>query len=132
MFVANLTEASLTMAEAPEPKIEKEIERIRDLLWGGTIKWDIFRRWSQGRFNMVLLNLVALFEVLNCVFPSKLFLFLFMRRGSGFEFSDVEPSALVQRQGGPCAVIAPVQAYLLKNLLLEATNCQNFANVSAI
>lgn len=32
----------------------------------------------------------------------------------GFEFSEVEPSALVQKQGGPCAVIAPVQAYLLK------------------
>lgn len=35
----------------------------------------------------------------------------------GFEFSEVEPSALVQKQGGPCAVIAPVQAYLLKILL---------------
>lgn len=37
----------------------------------------------------------------------------------GFEFSDVEPSALVQKQGGPCAVIAPVQAYILKILIMD-------------
>lgn len=37
----------------------------------------------------------------------------------GFEFSEYEPSALVQRQGGPCAVIAPVQAYLIKALCPE-------------
>lgn len=30
-----------------------------------------------------------------------------------------EPTALVQREGGPCAVIAPVQAFILKQLLLE-------------
>lgn len=32
-------------------------------------------------------------------------------------FSDFEPSALVQFEGGPCAILAPVQAFLLKNLL---------------
>lgn len=37
----------------------------------------------------------------------------------GFEFSEVEPSALVQKQGGPCAVIAPVQAFLLKILVMD-------------
>lgn len=37
----------------------------------------------------------------------------------GFEFSEVEPTALVQFQGGPCGVIAPVQAFLLKILLME-------------
>ena len=47
----------------------------------------------------------------------------------GFEFSESEPSALVQRQGGPCAVIAPVQAYLLKTVLSE-TNSPNFSEVS--
>ncbi|XP_055371103.1 ubiquitin carboxyl-terminal hydrolase MINDY-3 homolog [Condylostylus longicornis] len=62
---------------------EYELKEIRNLLWG-SIKEDVFRRWSQG-----------------------------------FEFSDVEPSALVQKQGGPCAVIAPVQAFLLKILLME-------------
>ena len=36
---------------------------------------------------------------------------------SGFIFSSKEPTALVQLHGGPCAVIAPIQAYLLKDLL---------------
>ena len=30
-----------------------------------------------------------------------------------------EPTALVQTEGGPCAVIAPVQAFILKQLLFE-------------
>ncbi|KAH8303455.1 hypothetical protein KR059_011445 [Drosophila kikkawai] len=44
---------------------------------------------------------------------------VFRRWSQGFEFSDAEPSALVQKQGGPCAVIAPVQAYLLKIIIME-------------
>ncbi|XP_055684350.1 ubiquitin carboxyl-terminal hydrolase MINDY-3 homolog [Lutzomyia longipalpis] len=44
---------------------------------------------------------------------------IFERWSQGFEFSDQEPSALVQCQGGPCAVIAPVQAFLLKILLMD-------------
>ncbi|XP_058063604.1 ubiquitin carboxyl-terminal hydrolase MINDY-3 homolog [Anopheles bellator] len=59
-------------------------KELFSLLWGTTIKNDVFRRWLQG-----------------------------------FSFSDYEPSALVQRDGGPCCVIAPVQAYLLKILLME-------------
>lgn len=39
--------------------------------------------------------------------------------GSGFYFSASERSALEQLEGGPCAVIAPVQAFIIKNLLLE-------------
>ena len=35
----------------------------------------------------------------------------------GFEYSEDETTALIQHEGGPCAVLAPVQAYLLKNLL---------------
>lgn len=34
-------------------------------------------------------------------------------------FSENEPTALVQHEGGPCAVIAPVQAYLLKNAIFN-------------
>ncbi|XP_055713619.1 ubiquitin carboxyl-terminal hydrolase MINDY-3 homolog [Phlebotomus papatasi] len=44
---------------------------------------------------------------------------IFQRWSQGFEFSELEPSALVQCQGGPCAVIAPVQAFLLKILLMD-------------
>jgi len=40
---------------------------------------------------------------------------------SGFVFSgdDGEPTALLQYDGGPCAVIVPVQAFLLKRLLFS-------------
>lgn len=41
----------------------------------------------------------------------------FARWSQGFVFSASEPSALVQHQGGPCAVIAPVQAFVLMQLL---------------
>lgn len=37
----------------------------------------------------------------------------------GFYFSATEKSALEQAEGGPCAIIAPIQAFILKNLLLE-------------
>lgn len=53
----------------------------------------------------------------------------FLSQPIGFEFSESEPSALVQRQGGPCAVIAPVQAFLLKTILSE-TDSQNLSSVS--
>lgn len=63
---------------------QEQIREICQLLWGSSIRQEVFRRWSQG-----------------------------------FEFSAGEPAALVQRDGGPCCVIAPVQAYLLKILLME-------------
>ncbi|CAD7000780.1 unnamed protein product [Ceratitis capitata] len=74
---------ALPQIEAAESGAQ-ELQEIRKLLWGPTIRVDVFRRWSQG-----------------------------------FEFSDTEPSALVQKEGGPCAVIAPVQAYLLKILIMD-------------
>uniref|UniRef100_A0A8I5MZC7 Ubiquitin carboxyl-terminal hydrolase MINDY n=2 Tax=Cercopithecinae TaxID=9528 RepID=A0A8I5MZC7_PAPAN len=39
---------------------------------------------------------------------------------SWFVFSESEGSALEQFEGGPCAVIAPVQAFLLKKLLFSS------------
>ena len=45
---------------------------------------------------------------------------IFKRWAQGFYFSTDEPTALVQREGGPCAVIASVQAFILKQLLLES------------
>ncbi|KAK2570214.1 Ubiquitin carboxyl-terminal hydrolase MINDY-3 [Acropora cervicornis] len=48
---------------------------------------------------------------------------IFKRWSQGFVFSTDEPSALIQEQGGPCAVIASVQAYLLKSILfVEGTS----------
>ncbi|XP_005175397.3 ubiquitin carboxyl-terminal hydrolase MINDY-3 homolog [Musca domestica] len=86
---AGLTSSAAAAADAIRSnaltaKDARELQEIRNLLWGPNIRLDVFRRWSQG-----------------------------------FEFSDVEPSALVQKQGGPCAVIAPVQAYILKILIMD-------------
>ncbi|KAK9874372.1 hypothetical protein WA026_002719 [Henosepilachna vigintioctopunctata] len=44
---------------------------------------------------------------------------IFRRWSQGFNFSLSESSALEQINGGPCAILAPVQAFILKNLLLE-------------
>ncbi|XP_003708674.1 ubiquitin carboxyl-terminal hydrolase MINDY-3 homolog [Megachile rotundata] len=60
------------------------IRSIKTLLWGSSVKEDVFKRWAQG-----------------------------------FYFSPDEPTALIQEKGGPCAIIAPVQAFILKVLLSE-------------
>ncbi|KAF5890229.1 protein FAM, partial [Clarias magur] len=55
---------------------------------------------------------------------------LFRRWTQGFVFSVTEHSALEQFEGGPCAVIAPVQAFLLKNILfnMEIANWRNISD----
>ncbi|KAM7348603.1 ubiquitin carboxyl-terminal hydrolase MINDY-3 homolog [Cochliomyia hominivorax] len=58
-------------------------------------------------------------EIRNLLWGPVIRLDVFRRWSQGFEFSDEEPSALVQKQGGPCAVIAPVQAYILKILIMD-------------
>ncbi|KAM4688793.1 ubiquitin carboxyl-terminal hydrolase MINDY-3 [Discoglossus pictus] len=45
---------------------------------------------------------------------------IFNRWAQGFVFSEAESTALEQLKGGPCAVIAPVQAFLLKNQLFHS------------
>ncbi|XP_032814668.1 ubiquitin carboxyl-terminal hydrolase MINDY-3 [Petromyzon marinus] len=47
---------------------------------------------------------------------------VFRRWTQGFVFSEDEPTALEQFEGGPCAVIVPVQAFLLKNALFGSEN----------
>uniref|UniRef100_A0A8B9RDI9 Ubiquitin carboxyl-terminal hydrolase MINDY n=1 Tax=Astyanax mexicanus TaxID=7994 RepID=A0A8B9RDI9_ASTMX len=54
---------------------------------------------------------------------------LFRRWTQGFVFSETERSALEQFEGGPCAVIAPVQAFLLKNILFN-TESSNWRDIS--
>uniref|UniRef100_A0A2M4BJQ1 Ubiquitin carboxyl-terminal hydrolase MINDY n=1 Tax=Anopheles marajoara TaxID=58244 RepID=A0A2M4BJQ1_9DIPT len=58
-------------------------------------------------------------DLFNLLWGNKVKYDVFRRWQQGFAFSEYEPSALVQRDGGPCCVIAPVQAYLLKTLLME-------------
>lgn len=60
------------------------LQDLRTLLWGSSLKDDVFSRWSQG-----------------------------------FVFSKEAPSALVQYEGGPCAIIAPVQAFIVKCALFK-------------
>lgn len=42
---------------------------------------------------------------------------IFNRWTQGFQFSADEPTALVQYEGGPCAVLAPAQAFILKHIV---------------
>ena len=52
---------------------------------------------------------------------------------AAFVFSDEEPSAMVQFEGGPCSVISPVQAYILKNLLFSnGTTTADWRKISGI
>ncbi|CAB4032163.1 Hypothetical predicted protein, partial [Paramuricea clavata] len=44
---------------------------------------------------------------------------VFQRWSQGFFFSEDEPTALVQNYGGPCSVIASVQAYLARQLIFK-------------
>ncbi|KAK5638082.1 hypothetical protein RI129_012377 [Pyrocoelia pectoralis] len=44
---------------------------------------------------------------------------IFKRWSQGFYFSTNEKSALEQAEGGPCAIIAPIQAFILKKLLSD-------------
>lgn len=45
---------------------------------------------------------------------------IFKRWSQGFYFSTNEKSALEQAEGGPCAIIAPIQAFILKKLLTDS------------
>jgi len=45
---------------------------------------------------------------------------IFEQWSQGFTFSDDCKSALVQEKGGPCAVIVPAQAYIIKYLLFDS------------
>ncbi|XP_063225112.1 ubiquitin carboxyl-terminal hydrolase MINDY-3 homolog [Bacillus rossius redtenbacheri] len=56
-------------------------------------------------------------DVRNLLWGSCIKEDVFRRWAQGFQFSKYEPTALVQNEGGPCAVIAPVQAFILKSIL---------------
>ncbi|XP_041366694.1 ubiquitin carboxyl-terminal hydrolase MINDY-3-like [Gigantopelta aegis] len=55
---------------------------------------------------------------------------VFSRWTQGFCFSEDEPTALVQHEGGPCAVIAPVQGFLIKNALFCENPVENLSEVT--
>ncbi|XP_030830488.1 ubiquitin carboxyl-terminal hydrolase MINDY-3 [Strongylocentrotus purpuratus] len=64
-------------------------------------------------------------EVRAMTWGSELKEDVFLRWSQGFVFSDDEPMALLQYEGGPCAIIAPLQAFLVKNLLFsQESQCE--------
>eukprot|EP00063_Salmo_salar_P041188 XP_014016023.1 PREDICTED: protein FAM188A-like [Salmo salar] len=67
-----------------------------------------------GELNKEVVDLVWERPGSNAVSAS-----LFRRWTQGLVFSETEHTALEQFEGGPCAVIAPVQAFLLKNILFN-------------
>jgi hypothetical protein len=85
------SEATSTVASSVDYLDFSSISNVNQLtgvVWGETVKQDIFERWSQG----------FIFNAIN------------------------EPTALLQNAGGPCSIIAAVQAFLLRELLF-CPNC---------
>ncbi|XP_014211789.1 ubiquitin carboxyl-terminal hydrolase MINDY-3 homolog [Copidosoma floridanum] len=69
-------------------------------------------------------------EVRNTLWGNAVKEEVFRRWAQGFYFSPDEPSALIQDNGGPCAVIAPLQAFILKQLLLELADMVTWRDVT--
>lgn len=53
-------------------------------------------------------------DITNLLWGTDLKDEVFTRWTQGFCFSEDEKTALVQHEGGPCAVIAPIQAYIIR------------------
>ena len=49
---------------------------------------------------------------------------------TGFVFSEHEKTALVQYEGGPCAVIAPVQGFIIKNAIFGDTAREDLSTIT--
>lgn len=91
--------AEMEVTESQTSPYDKELEEILKLTWGQQVRQDIFQRWTQGKPSQLFVNGLPKFSL------------------SGFCFSDDEPTALVQFDGGPCAVLAPMQAYIIKHIV---------------
>ncbi|KAI8489950.1 PREDICTED: ubiquitin carboxyl-terminal hydrolase FAM188A-like [Branchiostoma belcheri] len=74
---------------------------------------------------------VPLEDLLTLVWGRNIRPDVFNRWSQGFEFSEDEPTALIQHEGGPCGIIVPLQASLLKNLLFSEGAPEQWNNVSA-
>uniref|UniRef100_A0A0K8S6T2 Ubiquitin carboxyl-terminal hydrolase MINDY n=1 Tax=Lygus hesperus TaxID=30085 RepID=A0A0K8S6T2_LYGHE len=60
-------------------------------------------------------------EIIKIMWGNEVKEEVFQRWKQGFKFSPDEPTALIQHEGGPCAVIAPVQAHILKSLINDCS-----------
>ena len=76
---------------------------LKTLVFGAGVNENVFERWLQP---IVFHSKVRLFYILN-------YLNLIAKQIKSFE----EPTALLQFSGGPCAVLAPLQAFLIRRCL---------------
>ena len=51
---------------------------------------------------------------------------------AGFVFSEDEPTALMQFDGGPCAVIAPVQSYVIRQAFFSENPVDNLSTLTGM
>ena len=71
--------------------------------------------------NLVEKSSVNLNELTSIIWGDNIKQDVFERWCQGFIFdSEKEPTALLQYSGGPCSIIATVQAFLLRQLLFES------------
>lgn len=61
-------------------------------------------------------------EIIKVMWGNEVKEEVFKRWMQGFRFSADEPTALLQHEGGPCAVLAPVQAFIIKSLINDCPN----------
>ena len=76
---------------------------LKTLVFGAGVNENVFERWLQP---IVFHSKVRLFYILN-------YLNIIAKQIKSFE----EPTALLQFSGGPCAVLAPLQAFLIRRCL---------------
>lgn len=74
---------------------------------------------ENSQLRSTVLSSHTLNDLKKLVWGAELRADVFDRWCQGFVFSEFESTALVQHEGGPCAVIAPVQAFLLKNAIFH-------------
>ncbi|KAH8421253.1 hypothetical protein KR009_007017 [Drosophila setifemur] len=125
------TEAALASAGADESQASASTSRSGAGGGGGSVKGAAAAATASGvqppQLNVN--DVRELREIKQLLWGDNVREDVFKRWSQGFEFSEVEPSALVQKQGGPCAVIAPVQAYLLKIIIMDMPSI-NLSEVS--
>ena len=89
---------------ASEPEAEAvDWQSIKSLVFGGGVKQTVLDRWLQP------FTFSSQVEEKSCL---------------SLKSHPKEPAALVQGAGGPCAVLAPLQAFLLKVAQLFHERCK--------
>lgn len=97
------------------------LDTVTLLLWGPDVSVEVYQRWNQGIWiRKLLCTSYQLWYTLLWISLMHLMVAIVIL---GFVFGSDEPTALLQHDGGPCAVIVPVQAYILKTLLFGRSPC---------